>query len=59
MLGRIPLVDDRARLVGESGGIVGIALDEDSVAFSEAIYIFPGGGCGEGQLVGGNADDGS
>lgn len=53
MRNRIPLANDRMRLVGERAAIIKGALDKGPMALPEPVNVFPGTGGAEGDFVGG------
>lgn len=56
---RVPLADDGEGLGGEFVAAVEVRFDKDVVVGAEAVYIVPGAGGVEGDLVRGDADDGA
>ena len=53
MRDKIPLADNRMRLVSESAAVIKGALYKGPMALSETVNIFPGTGGVEGKFVGG------
>ena len=53
---RVALADDGEGLGGEIAAVVEVAFDEGVVASAGAVDVAPGGGCVEGDFVGGYAD---